>query len=301
MRGRTSAITSSRLPTDNGLTASSRERRRRSRTLQLLCGISGLATAGQGAWPMRPSCWLDVHAPRSRFASCRTSSLSILYFSVLSGIPRYSAVPVTFQPHFSSARRMKLRSKVLVASSNRLSLSRPLRLELGEVEFERQVLFGDVVLVADRHQPLDQVLELADVARPPVLLQHRHRRVGDALDLLPEPRVVALQEELGELRDVLGALAQRRQLDRDDVDPVVEVLAEAPFLDRLLEVDVGRGDQPELGLDRLACRRRARSRLPGSRAAAWPAGRAADRRFRRGTACRSTPARTCRAAAGARR
>ena len=146
---------------------------------------------------------------------------------------------------------MKLRSNVLVASSNRLSLARALRLELREVKLERQVLFGDVVLVADRDEPLDQVLELADVARPPVLLQHRHRRVGDALDRLPEPRVVAAQEELGELRDVLGALAQRRQLDRDDVDPVVEVLAEPPFLDRLLEIDVGRRDQAELGLDRL--------------------------------------------------
>ena len=69
--------------------------------------------------------------------------------------------------------------------------------------------------------------------------------------LLAEARVVAAQEELGELREVLGALAQRRQLDRDDVEPVVEVLAEPAFLHRLLEVDVGGGDQAELGLDRL--------------------------------------------------
>src|SRR5262249_36335232 len=38
------------------------------------------------------------YAPRRRLASCRTSSLSILYFSVLKGMPRYSEVPVTFQP-----------------------------------------------------------------------------------------------------------------------------------------------------------------------------------------------------------
>jgi hypothetical protein len=36
-----------------------------------------------------------------------------------------------------------------------------------------------------------------------------------------------VEEELGELPDVFGAVAQRRQLDRDDVDPVVEILAEA--------------------------------------------------------------------------
>src|SRR4029077_11514978 len=43
-----------------------------------------------------------------------------------------------------------------------------------------------------------------------------------------------------------------RQLDWDHVDPVVEVLPEPAVLDRLFEVDVGRGYQPELGLDRLA-------------------------------------------------
>src|SRR5262245_16675167 len=43
------------------------------------------------------------HAPRRRLAISRTSSLSILYLSVLKGMPRYSAVPVTFHAHFSSA------------------------------------------------------------------------------------------------------------------------------------------------------------------------------------------------------
>src|SRR5882762_10871266 len=72
----------------------------------------------------RPGYSLD-YAPRRRFASCRTSSLSILYFKVLSGIPRYSAVAVTFHPHFSSARRMKLRSNVFVACSKSLSVCWP--------------------------------------------------------------------------------------------------------------------------------------------------------------------------------
>ena len=82
-------------------------------------------------------------------------------------------------------------------------------------------------------------------------LKQRHRRIADALNPLPEPGVVAPQKELGQLRDVVGPLAQRRHLDRDDVDPVVEILAESSFLHRLLEVDVGGGDQAELGLDRL--------------------------------------------------
>src|SRR5262249_1433214 len=71
-------------------------------------------------WPLGQV--LGRQAPRNRFASCRTSSLSILYLSVLNGIPRYSAVAVTFHPHFSSARRIKFRSNVFVASSKSESL-----------------------------------------------------------------------------------------------------------------------------------------------------------------------------------
>src|SRR5262249_6624534 len=59
-------------------------------------------------------------------------------------------------------------------------------LELREVEFEREVLLRDEVLVAHCHQPLDQVFELADVARPPVALQHHHRGIGDTLNPLAE-------------------------------------------------------------------------------------------------------------------
>src|SRR3712207_8618240 len=43
-------------------------------------------------------------------------------------------------------------------------------------------------------------LQLTNVARPPVRLQHLHRRVGDPLDVLPELHVVAAQEETREDR-----------------------------------------------------------------------------------------------------
>ena len=54
----------------------------------------------------------------------------------------------------------------------------------------------------------------------------------------------------GELRNVLAPLAQRWHGDREDVQPVVEVLAEAALADLVLELAVGRGDQPHVHLDR---------------------------------------------------
>ena len=54
-----------------------------------------------------------------------------------------------------------------------------------------------------------------------------------------------------ELGDVLAALAERRHADREDVEPVVEVLAEAALLDEVDEAPVGRRDQAEVDADRL--------------------------------------------------
>ena len=47
------------------------------------------------------------------------------------------------------------------------------------------------------------------------------------------------------------ALAQRRQVDADDVQPVEEVLAEPALLHLVLQVDVGGGDDAHVDLDRL--------------------------------------------------
>ena len=49
-----------------------------------------------------------------------------------------------------------------------------------------------------------------------------------------------------EQRDVVGALAQRRQVHREHVDAVVEVLAEAAARDELIEIAVGRGDDADV-------------------------------------------------------
>ena len=58
-----------------------------------------------------------------------------------------------------------------------------------------------------------------------------------------------LQEIFGEQADVLGALAERRELDADDVQPVEKVLAEVFRSDDLLfEVLVRRGDDAHVGL-----------------------------------------------------
>ena len=48
-------------------------------------------------------------------------------------------------------------------------------------------------------------------------------------------------EVIDQQRDVFAALAQRRQLDVEDIQAVVKVGRNLPFLDQLLQVFVGRG------------------------------------------------------------
>ena len=100
----------------------------------------------------------------------------------------------------------------------------------------------------------DGVLELADIARPVVAHEQLQRRRGDAADedlafLGGEPR----GEMADQLGDILAPLAERRHPDREDIEAVVEVLAEGAGLDQVDEAAVGRRDQPEVDADRPPC------------------------------------------------
>ncbi len=71
---------------------------------------------------------------------------------------------------------------------------------------------------------------------------------------------------LDEQRDVLRALAQRRQSDREHAEPVVEILAQRFVGDRLLRIAIRRGDDPRVDLLFLArCPPAARRPSPSTR------------------------------------
>src|SRR3569623_1103245 len=108
-------------------------------------------------------------------------------------------------------------------------------------EVRRQILLADH-LVAHDHEPLDDIAQLAHVARPLVLLEPLEHGIIDRL--VTEAVLVAAlaHEALDEQRDVIRALLEIGRADRHDVQAEVEVLAERPFLDHLLEVAVRRGD-----------------------------------------------------------
>ena len=106
-------------------------------------------------------------------------------------------------------------------------------------EARRQVGGGDRRPIGDNEGALHDVAEFADVAGPVVIHQEAHRLARDRVDRLVEALVEELAEVVDEQGDIAGALDKRGDVDRDNIDAVEEVLAEAPLADQRGEVAIG--------------------------------------------------------------
>src|SRR5207247_2503486 len=119
----------------------------------------------------------------------------------------------------------------------------------GTPKVGRQPWRIEPVTAAEHEGPLYDVLQLADVARPAVGLEDRERLRRHAAYGPAELRRQAPDEVCHEERDVLPPLAERREMDRDHVQAIEEVLSEHPVSDGLRDLAVRRGDQPHVDLD----------------------------------------------------
>src|SRR5262252_3940666 len=94
------------------------------------------------------------------------------------------------------------------------------------------------------------VLELANIAGKSESGEHLDRGIGKLLGLDPELARALLEKLPRKRRDILGALAQRRQSQPYDIEPVQEVFAKQPLPHTLLEILVRRRDDAHVGLQR---------------------------------------------------
>ncbi len=95
----------------------------------------------------------------------------------------------------------------------------------------------------------DCVLELADIAGPRMLQQCLHRIGVDLGYGCRRDRPVPLQEVSRQERDVFLALAERRKLQTNHVQPVEKVLAEPAGIDFVFKTLMGCGDDAHVYLD----------------------------------------------------
>ena len=121
-------------------------------------------------------------------------------------------------------------------------------LGLKNVQSEYQAILKGVIIVLavvaavarrEDDRPLDDVAQLAHIARPVVRLQHGHGVVADQpLGQAGRERDL-LHEIFDQMRNVLAALGQRRHAHRYDREAVIEVLAELAGRDLGLDVAAG--------------------------------------------------------------
>src|SRR5262249_57461788 len=102
----------------------------------------------------------------------------------------------------------------------------------------------------EEHGTLGELGGLSHVRRPRVAAECLEGLSAYHLDVAVHRAGEALQEEAYQGRDVLGSLAQRRDMDGEDIQAIVKVVPEAPFLDHPGEVAVRRRDHADVELDR---------------------------------------------------
>ena len=99
---------------------------------------------------------------------------------------------------------------------------------------------------AHGHRPLDLVLQLADVSRPPVSGQQVERRRRELNPRLVQPFARLSQEKRAEVGNFLLSIAQRRHVDSNHAEAVVQVLSKPALRHTLLQVGVGGREDPDV-------------------------------------------------------
>ena len=102
--------------------------------------------------------------------------------------------------------------------------------------------------IAEHDEAMDEVFELAHVARPRTA-REQGERVRQKLPILMVLAVEPVEEDGGQDRDLLPSLAEWRHADLHDVQTIVEVFAELAAAQGEFQVSIGRGHDPGVDSD----------------------------------------------------
>ena len=116
--------------------------------------------------------------------------------------------------------------------------------ERGLLEFgerDAQLLAG-----AEKDGALDKIFELTNVAGPGVIDKCVHRFGGNVLDGFVQAAAEILHEVTNEQGHVFAAFAQRRNLNRKNIEAIVEIAAKFAVGDEAREVAIGGGHDADV-------------------------------------------------------
>jgi hypothetical protein len=117
-----------------------------------------------------------------------------------------------------------------------------------------QISHADDAVIAQRQRRPDRVAQFADVAGPSIVeqsLQRRHFNGG-----VPAPAGLA-GDALAYQNFLVPAVRERRQIQRDSVQTVIQVFAKLSGIDQCAQITMGRADYAQIDIElRLPAQRR---------------------------------------------
>src|SRR5512145_2622980 len=98
-------------------------------------------------------------------------------------------------------------------------------------------------------RPSKHVLQLTHVAGPIIGAEKGHGLGGYSLYMAAVLAVELVEKGIQQWRNIFPALAQRGDMDRQDMKPVEEIRSKTPQFDRGNQVDIGCRDYPHVHRD----------------------------------------------------
>ncbi len=109
---------------------------------------------------------------------------------------------------------------------------------------------GDQLTAGEDERSLNGILKLADVARPRVRENQIARLSAETRLELAHGTAQLTHEVIREEQHIVASFAQRRQMNTEHREPVVEIFTELRVGHRPLEIAIGGGDEANVGLQR---------------------------------------------------
>ena len=93
--------------------------------------------------------------------------------------------------------------------------------------------------MSQHHGGLDAVFKFADISRPWIVKEQPHGLRAERFDVFALLCGITLKEIAGLQRNVIFSLFKRRQINRNHVKPIIEILTKSALFYRLQKVSVG--------------------------------------------------------------
>src|SRR5258705_1959532 len=104
--------------------------------------------------------------------------------------------------------------------------------------------------LGEYHAAFDHVLQFTNVSRPRILLHRFQRTLLDLANLLSHARRQPRREIIYQQRNIINAFAQRRNLNREDIQPIKKVHAKSTVVNFPFKIFVASCDDANVRLDR---------------------------------------------------